>query len=106
MRFGIQSQIGKPLRATLVTEGGGSIERSTGIKVISMISVLMIPIPVKIPNERMVGILKVNSEKNPAAAIPPANIITGPTRTIDCTTASLFAALGSIPSAVSRSKSS
>ncbi|KCY88271.1 hypothetical protein J729_4566, partial [Acinetobacter baumannii 929679-598] len=30
----------------------------------------MIPIPVKIPNERIVGMLKVNREKNPAAAIP------------------------------------
>ncbi len=97
IRFGIQSQTGKPLRLTFTTEGGGNIERSAGIKVISITSVLMIPIPVKIPNERIVGMLKVNREKNPAAAIPPANTITGPTRTKDCTTASLLAALGSIP---------
>ncbi len=83
IRFGIQSHIGRPLRLTFVAEGGGNIERSAGIKVISITSVLMIPIPVKIPNERIVGILKVNREKNPAAAIPPANIITGPTRTRD-----------------------
>ena len=76
------------------TFGGGKRERTAGIKVNSTARELRIPIPVNMPKVRTELTSKITSEKNPAAAASPAVSITGPTRMIETTIASLLACLG------------
>ena len=70
--------------------GGLKIARSAGIKVISMIRALNMPRAVKIPKFLMLIVSNVKSERNDAAAISPAVIITIPIRLVLSITASLL----------------
>ena len=67
------------------------------MKVISKMTALRMPTPVKMPKVRIVAMSNTTSEKKPIAATAPAIIMTGPTPTSDRTTASTFASLGVRP---------
>lgn len=72
------------------------MERRAGMNDISSNIALKMPEPVNTPNVWMVLMSKTKREKNPVAAIRPADIITGATLVTDSTTASLFADRGSM----------
>jgi hypothetical protein len=80
--------------------------RSAGIIVISIKMVASTPQPAKMPKCCTIEMPELASEKKVIAPMAPAVSMTGPTRTIDATTASRFASRGSRPSLVSRPNSS
>jgi hypothetical protein len=71
-----------------------------------MTIVAITPQPAKMPKCCTIGMPVPASERKVIAAIRPATIITGPTRTIDSMTASRLASRGAIPAATSRVYSS
>ena len=93
-------------RAASASFGGRSIERTAGITVISMIIVASTPHPAKMPKCCTIGMPVPASDRKVMTAMSPATIITGPTRTIDSTTASRLASRGAMPDARSRPYSS